>query len=236
VRARIHPQLLDRACAPYRNAGRFAYHFARRKLSQDPVYRAILEHGLLVGRARLLDLGCGQGLLAAWLQAAALASADGSWPQGWPPAPSPSSTRGIELMISDVVRARRALGPACEISQGDIRTCELGIADAVVILDVLHYMAEEAQRSVLQRVRAALPTRGLLLLRIGDAGGGPRFRYSQWVDKGVMLFRGHAWLTAHCRSVPQWQELLRDCGFDSEATPMSHGTGFANVLLIGHAT
>jgi cyclopropane fatty-acyl-phospholipid synthase-like methyltransferase len=235
VRARIHPQLLDRACAPYRDAGRFAYHFARGKLSQDPVYRAILERGLLLGRAHLLDLGCGQGLLAAWLQAATLTSAAGCWPQAWAPAPRPSSTRGIELMISDVERARRALGPACEISQGDIRTCELGTADAIVMLDVLHYMAEEAQRKVLRRVRAALPTRGLLLLRIGDAGGGLRFRYSQWVDKLVMLFRGHAWLTTYCRSVAQWQELLHDCGFESEATPMSQGTGFANVLLIAHA-
>jgi cyclopropane fatty-acyl-phospholipid synthase-like methyltransferase len=235
VRAPIHPPLLDKASAPYRNAGRFAYHFARGKLSQDPVYRAILEQGLLLGRARVLDLGCGQGLLAAWLQAAASTSADGSWPQGWPPAPRPASTRGIELMISDVERARQALGPECTISQGDIRTSELGTADAVVILDVLHYMAREAQRHVLQRVRAALPTQGLLLLRIGDAGGGLRFRYSQWVDRVVMLLRGHAWLTPHCRSVRQWQELLRDCGFESEAVPMSQGTGFANVLLIAHA-
>jgi hypothetical protein len=29
--------------------------------------------------------------------------------------------------------------------------------------------------------------------------------------------------------------LLRDCGFDSEAKPMSRGTPFANVLLIAHA-
>jgi 2-polyprenyl-3-methyl-5-hydroxy-6-metoxy-1,4-benzoquinol methylase len=62
--------LLDAACEPYRNAGRFAYYFARGKLRGDPVYRAILESGLLLGRARVLDLGCGQGLLAAWLRAA----------------------------------------------------------------------------------------------------------------------------------------------------------------------
>ena len=45
---------------------------------------------------------------------------------------------------------------------------------------------------MLKRVRAALPAGGLLLLRIGDADGGMRFRYSQWVDKLVMLLRGHA--------------------------------------------
>jgi hypothetical protein len=50
-----------------------------------------------------------------------------------------------------------------------------------------------------------------------------------------MLLRGHAIVTQHCRSVAQWRALLRECGFDSEAKPMSHGTPFANVLLIAHA-
>jgi SAM-dependent methyltransferase len=231
----VHPLLIEGACEPYRNAGRFAYHFARGKLSADPVYRAILERGMLLGRGHILDLGCGQGLLAAWLRAAVRIYESGSWPAGWPPAPKPRSTRGIELMVRDVERARLALGPVCEISQGDIRTAEFGAADAVVILDVLHYMTGEAQRQVLRRVRSALPLGGLLLLRIGDAGGGLRFRYSQWVDKVVMLFRGHSLVTTYCRSVAQWRELLHECGFDAEAAPMSDGTGFANVLLIAHA-
>jgi hypothetical protein len=36
--------------------------------------------------------------------------------------------------------------------------------------------------------------------------------------------------------VAQWRLLLQECGFDSEAKPMSRGTPFANVLLIAHAT
>jgi SAM-dependent methyltransferase len=229
------PALIDRASAPYRSAGVFAYKFARGKLRSDPVFRAMLELGLLGGRGRILDLGCGQGLLSAWLQAARLHYQSGNWPAGWPPAPAPHSTRGIELMGRDVERARRALGADCGISQGDIRSAEFGATDAVVILDVLHYMAEADQIQVLRRVRAALPARGLLLLRIGDADAGLRFRCSQWVDKLVMLFRGHAWLPTHCRSAAQWRTLLSDCGFDVSSAPMSRGTPFANVLMIGHA-
>ena len=226
--------LLERACEPYRNAGRFAFYFARGKLAADPVYRAILELGLLSGRVHILDLGCGQGLLAAWLQAAQRTHECGAWPEDWPPAPRPQSTRGIELMRKDVERARRALGPAC-VSQGDIRSAEFGAADAVVILDVLHYLAEDAQRDLLLRVRAALPSRGLLLLRVGDAGGGIRFRYSQWVDKLVMLLRRHVLVATHCRSLAQWRGLLGECGFEVESKPMSCDTRFANVLLIAHA-
>jgi SAM-dependent methyltransferase len=230
-----HPSLIDRASEPYRGAGLFAYNFARGKLSGDPVFRAMLERGLLLGRGHILDLGCGQGLLESWLRAALLCYESGGWPQGWPPAPTPRSTRGIELMVRNVERACAALGPSCGIAQGDIRSADFGTTDAVVILDVLHYMSKEEQLQVLKRVRTALPARGLLLMRVGDADGGMRFRYSQWVDRLVMLFRGHSPGSTHCRSAAQWRELLRECGFEVQATPMSEGTRFANVLLIGHA-
>ena len=81
--ARLHvAALLDAASEPYRSAGRFAYYFARGKLRTDPVYRAILELGLLRGRTRVLDLGCGQGLLTAWLRAAEHCYQRGIWPCG----------------------------------------------------------------------------------------------------------------------------------------------------------
>ena len=68
--------LIDRASERYRNAGVFAYNFARGKLRGDPVFRALLERGMLLGRGRILDLGCGQGLLAAWADSAAPDSAN----------------------------------------------------------------------------------------------------------------------------------------------------------------
>lgn len=227
--------MLAEASAPYRKAGLFAYFFARGKFGKDPVYRAILERGLLRGRARILDLGCGQALLTAWLLVARRAFDRGEWPAGWPEAPWPLSVRGIELMPRDVKRARCALGPDTDIVQGDIRDADFGTPDAVVVLDVLHYLVADAQRRVLQRVRRALPEGGLLLLRVSDAGAGLRYRYTQWVDMIVLGSRGHAFAAPHCRSLEDWRSLLRECGFETEALPMSQGTPFANVLLIAHS-
>jgi SAM-dependent methyltransferase len=228
--------LLDQACEPYRKVGRFAYYFARGKLRGDPVFRAILELGLLSGHRRILDLGCGQGLLAAWLRAAAHCCYErGNWPRTWPPAPCPESMRGIELMGREVDWARCALGPAFEVVQADIGSAVFGSADAVVILDVLHYVPAQAQLEVLQRVRAALPVGGLLLLRVSDASGGLRFRFTQWVDQAMLLMRGYGRVDLHCRSIEKWRQLLGEYGFDTRAEPMSHGTPFANVLLIALA-
>jgi len=80
--------LVDAASAPYRRAGGWPYLRARGKLSADPAFAAILRLGLLKQRQHILDLGCGQGLLAAWLLAAHSCYARGDWPASWPAPPS----------------------------------------------------------------------------------------------------------------------------------------------------
>ena len=228
-------RLIELAAEPYRGAGRFAYQFARGKLRGDPVFRAILELGLLQGCHSVLDLGCGQGLLTAWLRAARRLYAEGAWPLSWPAAPAVHCVRGVELMAGEVRRAKRALGTDCNVSQEDIRSADFGAQEAVVVLDVLHYLPEASQDHVLRRIRSALPSGGLLLLRVGDADAGFRFRLTQLSDQAILFCRGHGLVALHCRGVTQWRALLGQCGFDSNATPMSAGTPFANVLLTARA-
>ncbi|QJD30834.1 class I SAM-dependent methyltransferase [Methylococcus geothermalis] len=223
--------LVETAAAPYRRAGYFAWHFARGKLRADPVFMALFERHLLPERARLLDLGCGQGLLASLLLAAHSLRASGLWPQCWTPPPRLDALRGIELMAADVARARTALAERAEIVEGDIRRTDFGIADAIVVLDVLHYMTYADQETVLRRIRNALTPRGVLLLRVGDAEGGLPFLISLWVDRLVTFLRGHRLPSLYCRPLRVWRRLLEELGFSVEAIPMSEGTPFANVLL-----
>jgi SAM-dependent methyltransferase len=225
-------RLIDRAAAPYRASGRFAWHFARGKLGGDPVFAGLLEHGLIPQRARVLDIGCGQGLLASWLLSAQALAAAGEWPPHWKPAPQPGAIHGIELMPRDVERARAALGGAASFSVGDMCRADFGKADAVVVLDVLHYVDFDAQNEVLMRIRDALLPRGVLVLRVGDAAGGWPFRCSVWVDHVVTFIRGHRNSRLYCRTLDDWKAALAAFGFAVRSLPMNRGTPFANILLI----
>jgi SAM-dependent methyltransferase len=225
--------LVDAASDPYRAAGHFAWHFARGKLSRDPAFAAILRRGLLTDSARILDLGCGQGLLASWLLAAQASRLAGKWPADWPPPPAPAQLLGVEINPREVARARVALGERARVLHGDIRHVDYGSVDAIVILDVLHYTDHTSQEAVLERARGALAPRGVLLLRVGDAEGGLGFALSKLADRTVALIRRHSLQPLSCRPAREWRSLLTRLGFLTEALPMSQGTPFSNVLLVG---
>ena len=227
--------LLDRAIQSYKPAGNFAWHFAKGKLKGDPAFFGLLEHGLIPDATRLIDLGCGQGLLASWLLEARALYESGLWPEHWPAAPKVENIWGLELMQKDVERARAALGGRAQFTQGDIRSAELGQADVVIILDVLHYIDYEAQEDVLRRIRAALPQDGTSITRIGDAAGGLPFYFSNWVDHVVFFLRGHRSYKVYCRTLNEWLEVLKRNGFEVAPLPMHKGTPFISVMLIAKA-
>jgi trans-aconitate methyltransferase len=206
------------AAARYPARDPFARHFAYGKLTGDPVFRYLVEQGLVPAHSRVLDLGCGQGLLAALLA------------QSFDPAAI--TYRGIDLGARDIERARHAAS-AAEFVCGDIRSVDFGAADVVVILDVLHYVDAAAQEDVLRRVRVALDSGGTLVMRIADASSSLRFRWTLAADKLATWLRGRQTGDYHCRSLAEWQALLAGLGFAVEAIPMSEGTPFANVLLVG---
>jgi SAM-dependent methyltransferase len=225
------------ATAPYRKAGNFAWHFARGKLGHDPVFRGLVERGLIgEDRHRVVDIGCGQGLFASLLSAmGTMQSRLGQWLASWPATPAVTNYTGIELMSRDVVRAESSighLGSAPRFVCADMRTAALPPCDLVVILDVLHCVDFEAQEGVLGRVHAAMQPGGRLLLRVGDAASRRGFAISQWVDRTVTRIRGHRVSPTWGGPLADWTVLLQRHGFSVHSIPMSKGTPFANVLLV----
>src|SRR5262245_2986029 len=223
------------ASAHYRRCSPFAWHFARGKLKHDPVFRALLASSAIAPGSRVLDIGCGQALLASLLAECDALAACNQWPASWGTPPSGASYSGIELMPADVARAERALqslpSPPRLIC-ADMRSIAFDPCDVIVVLDVLHYVDLDAQDRMLGRIAAALRPGGRLLLRVGDPAQRARFWVSRWVDRMVTLVRGHAAPPTWSRTLPQWRATLQEFGFSVHERPMSQGTPFANVLLV----
>lgn len=236
MQATLKKQLLDLACEPYRPTGRFNYHWARGKLGRDPIFAALIEQSVFPNGARVLDLGCGRGLLAAWCLAAEQLSARGAWPDRLALPATGLSFRGVELMAREAQCGNDALqpvyGPRVRLSGGDMRVADLNDLDVIAILDVLHYIPHAQQDQMLDRIRGALGSGGTFVTRVGNAGRSWRFKMSQLVDRSISFVQGHRLERMWCRPVNEWTQALEARGFMVRALPMSAGTPFANVLLI----
>lgn len=223
---------MQAATDPYYTADWYAPWFARVKFRIDPAFTTILQQGLIPDGSRLLDLGCGQGLLASCLLAAQTLARKGCWPKDWAPTPHLDSIKGIDSVPLDVQRAQQALGKQVDFRVADICTADFGQADVIVILDVLHYIDYQAQEDVLRRVKQALSPNGRLILRVGNAAGGIWFKTSYWYDRMVWFLRVHKDNPLYCRSLDNWTETLTNIGFTCRQVEMNRGLSLSNTMLV----
>ena len=224
--------LIDAAASLYQSAGKFAFHFARGKLRHDPVFRAVLKSDLVRNGMTVLDLGCGQGLLFAWLRSAESQYQRGAWPSDWPTPALGLDLHGIEWRESEVAIARKALGSSATIESTDLSSADIPHADVIALFDVLHYLHADAQMDLIKRIARAISPGGLLLVRDADAAAGFSYRVTHLTERIAALGRGHFHQRFHFRSRAEWNNLFTENGFAIETMPMSDGTPFANVLWV----
>lgn len=218
---RAFDTLVERAAERYRAAGRFSWHFARGKLRADPLFRRVGEYIVPLKGGRVLDLGCGRGLLFSWLAA----SYEG-------PIETRLELRGVELHRGHAEIAQRALAGIATIECADIRHAQLPNAAVIVIGDVLLYLSAAEQERALDKVVRALTPGGVLLLREADAGGGFRFHVTEWAERFVGASNGRPFQKLQYRPVEEWRAVLARLQLDVTVEPMSQGTPFANVLYV----
>lgn len=218
-------KLLDVASARYRKSGITAWQFARGKLRHDPLYKAVWQRPELHRSGTLIDIGCGQGLvLALFLAQQTLAS---------PPQQIPQLI-GVETRPDVAHVALSALSPPAKIISADIRHTPLPRSQTILIFDVLHMMPAADQESVLDAALSSLETGGTLIMREADAAAGWRFKCVEFANRFKARVKGYSSRDFHFRSGTEWLDLLARKGIQASAEPMSTGTPFGNVLLIGY--
>jgi len=143
-----------RRAAPMRRPDARRCNFARGKLRHDPVFRAIVAHGLVPDGARLVDLGCGQGVLPALpRRCACLLRARRVANRLAAAAPARVGARR-DLRRRAIAAARVALRERATVRVGNVRDAEIPQCEVITILDVLHYLPPDDQASVLARCAA----------------------------------------------------------------------------------
>lgn len=215
--------LVEATAWRYRSEGRFVHGFVRGKLLHDPVYRKILDMNILPVQGKIVDLGCGRGILLALLTTARHLSSCIA-PQ--------LAFQGIELRAKDARIARDTLGIDAEIVNADLRSQILPDCQALILLDVLMYMDKKEQEALLRGVARSLQPDGVLIIREADFGSGLLF-LTTWLAERICAFtRGHWRQRYGYRSQQDWKSLLEQLGFSVETAPMSQGTPFANILFV----
>ena len=221
-RGRAGRAALRRAATRYSGAPCQVRCYARTKYMADPGYLRVIEaldRLPEAGRRRVLDLGCGLGMLGV------LAGETGLGVE----------VRGIDWDAGKLRWAAAAAEglPGVTFALMDLLAGPLPEADCAVLLDVLHYHAFEAQDALLERVAGALPSDGAtILVREADAG---RHRFvPRAAERFAVLLGWHR--TAgrfHYRSSDALAARLVRLGFDVRIVPAGNVVHRANVLLVG---
>ena len=199
--------------------GWFDYCYSRAKLGSDPLYPGVCV-ALRGTTAPLLDMGCGLGLLAHALRA------DGI---GVP-------YRGVDNDASKIARATRA---AARANLDDVAFDTVDLArtypqhrGSVALLDVLQFIAPEAQARALDAAVAMLVPGAKLVIRTGLADGSGRARVTRAVDVFSHALR---WMNAGPSRYPEADALrarFAAAGLEVEFTPLYGNTPFNNWRVV----
>ncbi|WP_437925984.1 DUF2062 domain-containing protein [Sorangium sp. So ce291] len=225
-------------------AQRTRFHYVRFKLLGDPVARLIADIAgdRPAALGEVLDIGTGAGQLPILLlelgRAARVRGFD------WDRAKIDDALRasgggsGAALPLSsgspgrsDGPRVASAL-PA-EFWCADAREAELGEADTVLLIDLLHYFRVEEQDAILRRAAAAVRPGGRLLVREADTERGLRSSVTLLEERIFTALRFNRGERVRFRPAREIVALLGQLGFSCETRPAWGKTPFSNVLIVG---
>lgn len=171
---------------------------------------------LLPDRGRILDVGCGFGLFAAYF---------GQMHQRREIVGVDPAQRRVE-MARDV--AAKLGHHTHSFHVGDVRDVPLeGPFDAAYVLDVMHHIREEDQPLVLERMRDLLSPHGLLLLK--DITTEPWFglKFTELMDRAMVGWNEPLKYRHH----REWGRLLVKLGFEVRAVRVPDVLPYPHVII-----
>lgn len=198
---------------------RYRYWYSLSKLAMDPLYEAV--PGTFDDEDEsLLDLGCGIGLLLHCLRA------------GGRKVPY----IGVDTDAVKIAAARTAASRGGH-ANADFQVCDLSVQfpqhrGSVALLDVLQYLPEQAQGTLLSQAAQCVSKQGKLVIRTGLADGTWRSAMTRATDRF-----GHSvgWMKTSFKAQPSAQEMrttLQRHGLQAEFKPLWGRTPFNNWLVI----
>jgi predicted exporter/SAM-dependent methyltransferase len=203
-------------CRLYRYQGPYVEQFVFWKLRTDPLFKALDETVPKAGR--ILDLGCGYGIVANWLTLGS-------------PARTVAGADNDEEKIR-VARLTASLNPRVLFENQDVLGWEYPACDCALMCDLLHYLPHALKVRVLQKAFAALRPGGWLVMRDAFAADNWGHRLTVWSERwGVRLGQNKTACGLQLESLAQHRALLTEVGFVDAQTPAGAGLG-SNRLLV----
>jgi SAM-dependent methyltransferase len=171
---------------------------------------------LLTDHGRVLDVGCGFGLFAAYFgqmhRGRRIVGVD------------PDARRiGIARAVSERLGLDGHSFVAADIREADIE----GPFDAAYVLDVMHHLPRDDQRRVLERIRSVLVPGGTLIVK--DITTEPRFGllFTEALDR-LMVGWDQPLSYRHHR---EWAAILEDVGFRTRAVRVPDVLPYPHVVI-----
>lgn len=192
------------------------------KVAMDPLYDAVYE-ALATTSQPLLDVGCGMGLCAFYLRECGL-----NVPM-----------RGLDfdaskIAVATIVAAQCA--PDIVFETSDARGGLPQHAGSVTILDILQYLALDAQGELLSAAAQRVSIGGKLVIRTSIEAPGWRFALSKAVDRAAAAL---SWMKASPVVYPRPETIRRVLeanGLHGTIRPLWGHTPFNNWLAVFERT
>jgi predicted exporter/SAM-dependent methyltransferase len=197
--------------------GPYVTQFVYWKMKTDPLFQAVEATAPV--RGRILDLGCGYGIVAHWLTLFA-----------------PERTVSGVDFDTDKIRVAQAtarVNARVAFERRDLLDwAEYPVCDCVLLCDVLHYFPRELKAEVLRKAFQALRPGGSLVLRDACSDKSRLHPIVAWLEKwAVRLGQNKTAHGLHFESAAAYLGLLEDAGFIQSRTLLEAGLG-SNAMLV----